>query len=50
MNTLKSTDNVKEASDMVPTDFERPKGQGEKAKEFRSSWAQLYYNRHAPEA
>lgn len=47
INVLKSASSVKEASDIVLTEFERPADMSESVKYKRSSYAQVYYDKYA---
>lgn len=50
MSVLKSTRNIKEASDAVLTQFERPADQGTAMKNKRASYGQTYFDRYAKAA
>ena len=50
MTILKSTGNVKEASDAVLTQFERPADQGTSVKNKRAEYGKGYYNKYAEKA
>ena len=47
MKILKTTDSIKEASDIVLTRFECPADSGEKVKDTREKYSQEIYNRNA---
>ena len=47
LKTLKTTGNVKTASDSVLVNFERPADQSEAAKKKRAGYGQVYYDRYA---
>lgn len=44
-NAIKNAKSIRQASDMVLTDFERPADQSEKAKSYRASLGQGYYEK-----
>lgn len=46
LSTLKKAKSVKEASDVVLTQFERPADQSDKVKEKRASFGQTYYDKY----
>lgn len=46
-NSLKSSTSVREASDIVLTQFEKPANQSESVKNTRANWGQEYYNQFA---
>lgn len=47
MNVLKSAKSIKEASDIVLTEFERPANMGDSVKEQRASFGKKYYDKYA---
>jgi hypothetical protein len=47
IDVLNSASSVREASDVVLTDFERPANQSDEVKEKRASYGNLYYDRFA---
>ena len=48
LKTLKGAKSVKEASDIVLTQFEKPADQGDAVKAKRASYGQTYYDKYAP--
>ena len=46
LSTLKSATSVRQASDIVLTQFERPADQGTAVQEQRAAFGQVYYNRY----
>lgn len=46
-NTLKTATSVKQASDIVLTQYERPADQSDKMKEKRTSYGQVFFNKYA---
>ena len=47
LDTLKSATSVRQASDIVLTQFERPADQSEAMKQKRASYGQVYYDKYA---
>ena len=47
MTVLNSAKSIKEASDIVLTEFERPANMGDSVKEKRASYGQQYYDKYA---
>jgi len=47
---LQEAKSVKEASDIVLTEFERPANQGDSVKNTRSKYSQEFYDKYAPKA
>ena len=47
LNTLKSANSIKMASNKVLTDFERPANQSESVKSLRAKYGQNYYDKYA---
>lgn len=47
MTVLKSAKSIKEASDIVLTEFERPANMGDSVKEKRASYGKQYYDKYA---
>lgn len=47
MNTLKSATSVRQASDVVLTQYEKPADQSESVQEKRASYGDTYYNKYA---
>lgn len=47
MNVLKSAKSIKEASDIVLTEFERPANMSDSVKEQRASFGKKYYDKYA---
>ena len=50
LKTLKAATSVKEASDVVLTQYERPADQGDAVKTKRTGYGQTYYDKYAPAA